>query len=421
MLVALIAAGFGTAFRTAFVLALQVWSGHRDAVSAMHAVPWWARLLLPAVGALLGGLVTAFAARTLTSQGVGDVMESVVVGRTKLSMRVTLSKSLASWLAISAGGSLGREGPLIQFGGSTGQWVAERFGMSPRAARVLVAAGVAAGFGAAYNTPFAAVLFVTEVVTGLAVLEVLGPALVAAAVSTAISRVVMGQGSLFGARTFATRTNFELLAYAALGLVAAIAAIGFMQLLRLGERFFHRIKLTMPWRPALGALLAGAIIAALPEVAGNGNEPLNQVLDGRLALGMVLILALAKCVATTASVSSGSPGGVFTPTLLLGGCVGFAFGTLLQLGFGDAVGPPGGYALVGMAATLAATTHAPLLAAVMAFELSGDYAVVLPLTIATALAASLARLLRRDSLYTAELKNAGVEWELTLDGRRIIK
>jgi CIC family chloride channel protein len=124
-------------------------------------------------------------------------------------------------------------------------------------------------------------------------------------------------------------------------------------------------------------------------------------------------------VATTASVSSGSPGGVFTPTLLIGGATGFLYASLLQREV--LLGPAGGYALVGMAAATAATTHAPLMAAVLVFELSGDYAIALPLVLATAMATLVSRALRRDSIYTAELKQRGVGWELTMEGRRVAK
>src|SRR5439155_10806813 len=116
----------------------------------------------------------------------------------------------------------------------------------------------------------------------------------------------------------------------------------------------------LPARTALGGLVAGAILVALPDVAGNGYEPLDALLDGRLAVGFVAWLLLAKPAATIASVGSGNPGGVFTPTLLIGGCAGLLFGAALHALFGDAIGPPGGYALVGLAAALAATTHAPL-------------------------------------------------------------
>jgi CIC family chloride channel protein len=158
----------------------------------------------------------------------------------------------------------------------------------------------------------------------------------------------------------------------------------------------------------------------MPEVAGNGYEPLNALLDGRFAVTAVMMLLVGKCFATTASVSSGSPGGVFTPTLLLGGGAGFLYASALG-SIGLHVGPTGGYALVGMAAAIAASTHAPLMAAVMAFELSGDYAVVLPLLLATAMATLVSRRLRRESIYAAELRQrSGVSWEITMEGRRVV-
>jgi CIC family chloride channel protein len=166
-------------------------------------------------------------------------------------------------------------------------------------------------------------------------------------------------------------------------------------------------------------LLAGGVVAFLPEVAGNGYEPLDALLDVRFSIGFVAVLLVCKPLATCASVSSGSPGGVFTPALMLGGTLGFLFGACLQ-SFGMAVGAPGGYALVGMAAATAATTHAPLMGAVMAFELSGDYAIVLPLVLATAVATAISRGLRKDSIYGAELRRRGIGWQMTLDGRRVV-
>lgn len=451
VLVALAAAGFAVAFRAGLSGALRLGGGATNVVAAMHAAPMWARVVLPAVGGLLAGLLGLLVLRVAepdkagaaaeavpdapaeavpdapaeaatdaphrrAGQGVGDVMEAVVLGRVGLSMRVTLIKSAASWLAIAFGGSLGREGPLIQFGGSAGKVIGDRLGLSRDRSRLLIAAGTAAGFAAAYNTPFAAVLFVVEVVTGLVVLDAVVPALIATAIATMIARGVVGEGPIYGVRVFQLSSPYELLAFAALGLATAIAAQGFMRLLVLGERAFDRRWLPLPWRPALGGLIAGAIIAVIPEVAGNGYEPLSALLDARFSIGFVALLLVAKSVATTASVSSGSPGGVFTPALLVGGGAGVLFAAALTA-LGCSLGPAGGYALVGMAAATAATTHAPLMAAVMAFELSGDYAIALPLVVATAIAALVSRWLRRDSIYTAELRRRGIAWEVTIDGR----
>ncbi len=408
--VAVAAAGFAIAFRAVLGAAVHAASGVSNVVTAMEQAAWWWRLAIPVIGAAAAG-VFAVLAKRYGGGGVGDVMEAVAIGRTRLSLRATTLRSIASWCAIATGGSLGREGPLIQFGGAAGSAIGERLALDDARRRVLIAAGTAAGFAAAYNTPLAAVAFVLEIVTGIVVVETVVPTLVATVIATALTRAVVGAGPIYGARQFVMRAPGELAAFAGVGIIAAVAAVAFTALVDLGERGFHRV-LAPPYRQALGGLGAGLVIVVVPQVAGNGYEPLNQVLDGALALRVVAVLVIAKCFATTSSVASGSPGGVFTPVMLVGGCVGYLGGAALAAAGAD-VGPPGGYALVGMAAAIAAATHAPMMAAILAFELSGDYAVVLPLVLATALATALARTLRRDSVYTAELRGRP-RWRATV-------
>jgi CIC family chloride channel protein len=384
-------------------------------------LPPWARVVFPATGGLLAGSVAFATSRATRGQGVGDVMEAVVFGRVRLSMTTTLLKSAGSWFAIVSGGSIGREGPLIQFGGAFGGMVSRVFRVDDDRARALMAAGTAAGFAAAYNTPLAAILFVLEVVTGIVALDAILSTVVATAVATTVTRAVVGGGPIYGERVFTLAGPAELLAYAALGLVAALVAQAFMRMLSAGETFFAKSRLPQPWRAAAGGLVVGVLALWLPQVTGNGYEPLNAMLDGSIPLGIVLWLLAAKSFATTASVSSGSPGGVFTPTLFLGAASGICFQHVLTFFLGSApLGGPGAYALVGMAATTAATTHAPIMAAVLVFELSGDYAIVLPLLLSTALATTLSRSLRADSIYGAELRKRGLAWELTLEGRRLV-
>ncbi|MBK9033681.1 MAG: chloride channel protein [Myxococcales bacterium] len=411
--IAVLTAGFAVAFRAALFRVVHVASGADGLVAAMIAAPWWLRLVLPAAGGLTAGLLVQRATRG--SHGVGAVMEAVALGRVRLSLRSTLWRALATWCAIASGGSIGREGPLIQVGGAVAKVTGERLGLAGDRLRIAIACGCAAGFTAAYNTPFAAVLFVLEIVIGVIVVEAVVPIVIATVIATVLTRAVVGAVPLYGERTFTLGAPAELLAFALVGVVAALAGHAFVRVLHLGARAFARVPL--PWRAGLGGLCAGAVVVGVPEVAGNGYEPLAGLLDGRFAIGMVALLMIAKLVATTSSVSSGSPGGVFTPIMLIGGGAGVLVAAALdRLGAGP-LAPAGGYALVGMAAATAATTHAPLMAAVMAFELSSDYAIVLPLALATAIATATARWLRRDSVYTAELA-APEDWPLSLDGRR---
>jgi CIC family chloride channel protein len=415
--VAVCAALFAVGFRVS-LSGIYRWLYHADGVvQAIAGLRPWQRLAVPAGGALVAGLLSRW--RLSRSQGVSNVMEAVVLGKVQLSLRTTAWRVAGSWSAIASGLSIGREGPLIEFGGSLGAAVARIAGVSLNQARVLVAAGTAAGFAAAYNTPFAAVLFVLETIVGIVALDALLPAIAATVVATAITRAIVGGGPIYGERAFAVASPYELVSYAALGVLAVAGAVAFKKTLAFGEQLVERHPVSQPWRAACGGLLVGAIAVFLPSVAGNGYEPLNLVLDERLPAAALALLLIAKIVATSGSVASGVPGGVFTPVLLVGGILGSLYGLVLHwLGF-PAVAGAASYALVGMAATTAATIHAPLTAAVLVFELSGDYPIVLPLLLSTVVATWLSRSVGGESVYQAELRRRGLGWELTLDGRRI--
>jgi CIC family chloride channel protein len=420
VLVAIGAAGFAVVFRAAISAVFTKLYRAHDVLDAFSRLPWELRLLVPAFGGALAGAMSIVAALFKGGQGVGDVMEAVVLGRTRISLRLALSKALGSWFAIVSGGSIGREGPIIQFGGGLGGELARRFQLDDDETRALVAAGTAAGFAAAYNTPLAAVLFVLEIVTGLIAVEIVLPAIIATAIATALTRLVIGGGPIYGQRAFTMRSDLELFGDALLGLAAGFVGPVFMALLDNGERAFANLRLSKPATAALGGLAVGAFAIFLPEVTGNGYEAINLILGSRVTVELTLVLLLVKALATTASVSSGSPGGVFTPTLFLGAALGGAVGHVLGIVTSvDSVGAVGGYALVGMAALTAATTHAPMLGAVMIFELSGDYAIVLPLLVATAVATLVSRRIRPTSIYMQELARRGTAWEMTLAGRRM--
>jgi CIC family chloride channel protein len=416
--VAVAAGAFATAFRAGLSLVFRHLFRSPDVVEAVRHLGPALRVTLPALGGLAAGLLGVAAARLRGGPGMAEVMEAVTLGRIHVSLSATVLKALASFAAIVSGGSIGREGPLIQFGGASGGVVGELCGLDEKRTRALIAAGAAAGFAGAYNTPIAGVLFVLEIVAGLFAFRVVLPVALATVVATVLTRTLAGAGPLYGLRSFVLGAPAELVVHGAVGALAGLTGVAFMAMLRLGEAAFRKVPLPRPLHAALGGLAVGLIALALPEVTGNGYEVIQWMLDGRFAVLLLGLLLVSKAVATVASVSSGSPGGVFTPSMFLGAALGGVVGkAAVAMG---AVAPhagAGGYVLVGMAATIAATTHAPIMATVLGFELSGDYGVVLPLLLATVLSTAVSRALSRDSIYTAELNRRGIPWEGSLAQR----
>ena len=415
--VAVGSAAFAISFRTLLAAVYHSLFNATNVVTAVEQLPWWLRLGVPCAGALLAGLVPRV--RLESRQNISSVMEAVVLGNVRLSLRTTMHRVTASWIAIASGLSIGREGPLIEFGGSLGAVTGRTIRLTLRQTRILVAAGTAAGFAAAYNTPFAAILFVLETIVGIAALEAVLPIAAATVIASTLTRAIVGGGPIYGARNFVTTSPWEFVSFLILALLAAAAASIFTYTLSLCERLFERASLRQPLRAAVGGLLVGAIACGVPKIAGNGYEPLNELLDGRLALSLLPVLLLAKIAASSTSVASGVPGGIFTPVLLVGGIAGAGWGHFTGLFWEVPASHIGSYALLGMAATTAASIHAPLTAAVLVFELSGDYAIVLPLLLTTAAATVASRAIGGRSVYEAELRRRGLRWRLTLEGRQV--
>jgi CIC family chloride channel protein len=415
-LVAVGAALFAIAFRASLGLVYRALYGADNVVDAIANLPLWLRLLVPVAAAAVAGTIPLL--RKRPAQNVSNVMEAIALGKVQLSLRATTTRVASSWVAIAGGMSIGREGPLIEFGGALGARTGTLLSMSLNRTRVLVAAGTAAGFAAAYNTPFAAVLFVVETMAGVAAPVLLLPAMGAAFVATAMTRAIVGAGPIYGQREFGLGSYLEFFSFAMLGVAAAIAAVGFKGVLRFAENWFDAHPVRQPYRAMMGGFIVGAIAMWLPAVAGNGYEPLNDLLDRPAAVAAVALLLVAKVIATSGSVASGVPGGIFTPMLLVGAALGTAWSHMMHEI--TAVEPSvGSLALVGMAATTAASIHAPLTAAVMIFELSGDYPIVLPLVLATAVSTAVSRALGSESVYESELRKRGLGWDITLEGRQM--
>ncbi|MDE1170202.1 MAG: ClcB-like voltage-gated chloride channel protein [Verrucomicrobium sp.] len=365
--------------------------------------PWWERLLLPPLGGLLAGALLYYGTRLLRGQSSGDYMEAVVLGDGVVPARPTLVKSLSSLFTISSGGSIGREGPMVQLSAMLASLLGRRCGLSTTRLQLLVACGAAAGIASAYNAPIGGALFVAEIVLGSIAMESFGPLAFASVVATLTVQRVFGGRPVFEVDGFELVSNWEMVPYLFLGLLAGFLAPPFLDLLERSERLFSRLPPNPMFRLALGGLAVGLLSLLTTGVWGNGYEVVNAILHLSLIWQAVLLVLVLKVIATAATVGSGAVGGVFTPTLFVGAALGLLFGTPFHALWPEHVAYPNAYALVGMGCFLAATTHAPLMAIVMLFEMTLDHAIILPLMVACVTAHYTSQGLRRRSIYAAAL------------------
>ncbi|MEY2410744.1 MAG: chloride channel protein family [Verrucomicrobiota bacterium] len=388
-----------------------------DIADSAAAMAPWQRLLLPAVGGLMAGLVLFLGLRLIGNPGLTNLLEVVVAGDGRLRLRPALLNALSSLVSLTTGASIGREGLIIQVSSTLGSKMGQIAGWPPYRLRLLVACGAAAGIAAGCNAPIAGAVFAAQIVLGNFSLNLFAPLVVSSVIAAVLPRAVFGSGHWFDAPLFEFTRLAQLPWFPVLGVMAGIAGAGFLKALSLSAKMFGKMSMPLFGRMAVAGLLVGALALAYPQVLGNGHAPTNRMLREEPVLLFVLGLFAAKFLATTLTVGSGTVGGVFTPTLFLGAALGSVYEALLNT-FGWAVDLPAGcFALVGMGAMLAATTHSPLLAMIMVFELSLNYSLMPPLMLACAVSTLVARRLQRESIYTEPLRRQGIE--LDREGPRL--
>lgn len=410
----------GAGFRWLFDLAVSgFWGRSGDLVSAATQSPSWLRVVVPVLGgALAAGLAGLFALRRGAREGFPEILEIISLGGGTIRLARALERASASLMTLASGGALGREGPMGQIAAALGSRVGRSFRFSEERIRILVAAGIAAGFAAAYNTPIAAALFVMEVIIGSFNMVFFGPAIVAAAISTIVTRIFAGPGPIYApGAEYAMVSALEIGPYLVLGFLAGLASVLFQIVMERMYALWNRFRLPAVVRTPLGGLVVGCLALASPYVLGNGYEGINLVLAGGIALGLMALLFVLKLLATTATLASGGSGGVFTATMFLGAMLGGVFGATLHTAVPGETAAAGAYALAGMGGVIAGTTHAPLLAILMVFELTQNYGIVLPLMLTSVMAYWTARTLRKTSIYTEELRRGGMRWEGTAQER----
>lgn len=367
------------------------------------------RLLVPALGGVLAGIVIFYGMRWGRRKSSTDYMEAIVLGDGVISSRSSLVKCLSAMFSIASGASIGREGPLVQLSAM----IASRIGRWRKTPtlqlRLLVACGAAAGIASAYNAPIGGALFVAEIILQSLAMETFGPLVFASVISTLTVRQLLGEDPLYHIVSVRLGSNWEILPLLLLGLLAGLFAPWFLRLLRTSEQWFSKLALPAYLRLGLGGLIVGLLAVWWPSVCGNGYSVVNRILNGELLWQSLLVILVFKLVATAATFGSGAVGGVFTPTLFVGACLGvLAHHAMQPIWFGTPLNPQA-FIVVGMGAFLAATTHAPIMAIIMLFELTLDYQLILPLMLACVVAHYACLAFEQKSIYAESLKRKGGE------------
>lgn len=376
-----------------------VFGAHTGMVDLARKLPWFLRLAVPALGGLAAGGLLVLARRRAEQKATSDYMEAIVVGDGRIPVAQALIRSGSSLLSIASGGSIGREGSMVQLSALAASLLGRFLHFPVERLRLLVACGAAAGITSAYNAPIAGAFFVAEIVLGTIAMESVGPIMVASVVANIAMRAFPGYRPPYEMPVFADIYGPEVLLFALMGVLLGAAAALFLRGLAGGKRLFARLPWALPLRMALGGLVVGLISVAVPEVWGNGYSVVNGVLHDPGPWWILLLLLVAKLVATFATAGSGAVGGVFTPALFVGCLVGSLFGHGVQALWPAATSASSAYAMVGMGAFLAAATQAPLMAVLMIFEMTLSYEVMLPLMAASVVAYFVARSIQGGSMY----------------------
>ncbi|MFR9676022.1 chloride channel protein [Streptomyces sp. TR06-5] len=422
MLLALVVgamAGFGSiAFRWLVDTFTVVFSGHADYAGAGHAAhpqlpalgPWFV-LLAPVAGGLLYGPLVHRFAREARGHGVPEVMYAVARKGGRIKPAVAVVKSLASALCIGSGGSVGREGPIVQIGSALGSTLGRVAKVTEGRMRLLVACGAAGGIAATFNAPLAGVFFAMELILRAFTVEAFAAAVLSSVTAAVISRAVLGDVAFLTLPPFHVDHLAQYPLFAVLGAAAGVVGIGFTRILYLVEDACDWAWRGPEWlRPAAGGLLLGTVLLVLPEMYGVGYPVLENAVHGGYAAGFLLLLVVGKMLATSLSIGIGGSGGVFAPSLFIGAALGAAYGAGTQALLPDGIaGAAGAYALVGMGAVFAGSSRAPITAVVILFELTGQYSIILPMMLAIVLATVTSRLLSNDTIYTLKLRRRGID------------
>ena len=406
-------AGYG-AVLFKYVLKYMQWVFYQNTEDFIHfadAVPLWMKIGVPTLGGLVVGIVVSNFASEAKGHGVPEVMQAIALRGGRIRKRVAAAKIFASAVTIGSGGSVGREGPMVQIGASIGSSVGQLFKTPSVHMKTMVGCGAAAGIAATFNAPIAGVLFALEIIIGDFGVMQFSPVVLSSVMATAISRYYFGDFPHFDIPEYSIVSLWEYLLYPLLGVLTGLVALSFTKILYWFEDGFDAIPIPEWIKPAIGGALLGCVFAVFPQVFGVGYGSMNLALVNDMGFQLLFVLIFVKILASSLTLGSGGSGGIFAPSLFLGCMAGGVFGFGVHALFPAHTALPGAYALVAMGGVVAGTTYAPITAILIIFEMTSDYSIILPLMLTCITATVMNSTIERASIYTTKLLRRGIDIE----------
>lgn len=388
---------------------LAHWTGFDRAGTMLGSIGNWMIFFIPALGGLAVGLISHFFIGKERYVGVAGIMESVALGGGRLPYRKIPAKTVAAALSLGSGASVGPADPSIQIGAYLGSMFGQLLRLSDERIRALVASGAAGGVAAAFNAPIAGIFFALEVIIGELSVNAFGVVTLASVISSVFTQAVSGRQPAFHIPAYAFNSVWELPLYFGLGVLSGLGAAFYIRLHHFTRGIFDTWNAPRWLKPVVAGLSVGLVGMHLPQVFGTGYATIEDILHGKpMEVTLLLSLALARLVLTPICISGGFHGGVFAPSLFAGAALGGAYGLIAQQFFPSLNISPPAFAMVGMAAVLAGTIHAPITSFILLFEMTHDYRIILPLIAAVNVSLFLSWHLQHDSVYTLGLARKGI-------------
>ncbi len=374
-----------------------------------HTSGYWIFLIVP-LGLLASTLLTKYFAPEAKGHGVPEVIEAVLTRGGRMRARIVAIKALASSITLATGGSVGREGPIVQIGSTMGSYFGQLFHLNSRLIKTLVGCGAAGAISATFNTPIAGVIFAVEIIVLELKTKSFVPLVASSVFAAVVARYHLGNEPAFFVPEYTLTGPSELIFYVGFGLIAGLMGVWIIRTLYGIEDLVDKIKCHFLLKPIVGGLLLAAVGLYYPQIFGVGYSTMTQVLQQEVSLQLLLVLLLLKPIMMSITLACGGSGGVFAPSLFIGAMLGGAYGLIIHNYFPNITGSYGAYALVGMAAVFSATSRATFTAIVILFEMTLDYSIILPLMLVCVIADQFSWSLQKDSIYALKLRRKGLSF-----------